>query len=223
MTLALFLDLLTRDPVQYISWVVAVVISITLHELGHGVAAVWQGDETPKLLGHMTLDPRAHMPGMSWVLLLLVGISYGLMPVNPARFRSRYGAAMVAAAGPAVNLILAVIGFGIWLTWLKLGGEAELGTRAGNFQEFFRLLGNLNIVLCIFNLMPLPPLDGSAIVGNFSPAFARAARDPRKQQLFFGVFIMIFLFAGFVFWGTADAIQNALYEFVMGSNGPTPG
>ena len=91
------------------SKVVAVVISITLHELGHGAAALWQGDETPRLLGHMTLDPRAHMPPISWGLLLLVGIAYGLMPVNPSRFRSKHGDALVAFAGPAVNLILAAL------------------------------------------------------------------------------------------------------------------
>ncbi len=219
MTLALFLDLITKDPAYYISIVVAVVISITLHELGHGVAAIWQGDDTPKALGHMTLDPRAHMPPMSWVLLLLVGISYGLMPVNPSRFRSKYGDAMVAAAGPAVNLILAVIGFGIWLAWMKLGGEHEPGTTIGNFQRFFELFGLFNVVLCVFNMLPLPPLDGSTVLGNFVPAFRRAARDPRKQQIFFGVFLLIFFFGSQYLWDAGYAVRDFAYALVMGSPG----
>ena len=181
MTLAFFIELLTSNPALYISIVVSVIISITLHELGHGIAALSQGDETPRELGHMTLDPRAHMPPLSWGLLLLVGISYGLMPVNPSRFRSRYGDAIVAAAGPAVNLILAIVGFGIWLAWLKFGGAAEAETTTANFQRFFRIFGEINIVLALFNMLPIPPLDGSAVLANFSPPFKRLIRDPSSR------------------------------------------
>ena len=97
MTAALFINYITKDPVYYVSVVVAVVVSISLHELGHGIAATWQGDDTPRVTGHMTLDPTVHLPPFSWFLLLFAGISYGLMPVNPSRFRSRYGSALVAA------------------------------------------------------------------------------------------------------------------------------
>lgn len=216
MTLAFFIELLTWNPVLYISIVVTVIISITLHELGHGIAAISQGDNTPRELGHMTLDPRAHMPPMSWVLLLLVGISYGLMPVNPSRFRSRYGDAIVAAAGPAVNVVLAILGFGVWLTWLKLGGVAEAGTPAGNFQQFFEIFGRFNIVLAIFNMLPVPPLDGSTVLANFSPGFRQLSRDPSKQGLFMGFFLLIFLFGASYLWAAGYAVQDAAYELVMG-------
>lgn len=216
----MFIELLTREPALYISIVVAVVISITLHELAHGAAALWQGDDTPRVTGHMTLDPRAHMPPMSWGLLLLVGISYGLMPVNPSRFRSKHGDAMVAAAGPGMNVLLALLGFTIWLVWLKLGGIAEPGTVTANFQRFFQLFARFNIVLAIFNMLPLPPLDGSSVLASFSPPFARAMRDPSKQQLFFGVFIVIFLFGAPLLWAAGYAVEDAAYELVMGS--PVP-
>ncbi len=212
----MLINLLTSNPVLYISIVVTVVISITLHELGHGIAAISQGDDTPRELGHMTLDPRAHMPTMSWVLLLLVGISYGLMPVNPSRFRSRYGDAIVAAAGPAVNVILAVVGFGVWLTWIKLGGMADPGTPAGNFQQFFEIFGLFNIVLAIFNMLPIPPLDGSTVLANFSPPFRRLTRDPSKQGLFMGIFLLIFLFGAGYLWAAGDAVRDAAFELVMG-------
>ena len=68
-----------------------VVISIVLHELAHGWAAIWQGDDTPKQAGHMTPDPMVHMGGMSLLMLALVGMAFGAMPVNPRNFRSRYG------------------------------------------------------------------------------------------------------------------------------------
>ena len=217
MILAFFIDLLTRDPTLYISIVVAVIISITLHELGHGVAALSQGDDTPEVTGHMTLDPRAHMPPLSWALLLLVGISYGLMPVNPARFRSRYGDAIVAAAGPAVNAILAIVGFGIWLGWMKFGGIADVGTVAGNFQRFFRIFGEINIVLALFNVLPIPPLDGSAVLANFSPPYRRMTRDPAKQGLFMGLFVLFFIVGGGSFlWAAGDAVRDAAFELVMG-------
>lgn len=216
MTLAFFIEILTSDPVLYISIVVAVIISITLHELGHGVAAISQGDDTPRELGHMTLDPRAHMPPMSWALLLLVGISYGLMPVNPSRFRSKHGDALVSAAGPAVNLLLAFLGFAIWLGWLKYGGIAEPGTTTANFQRFFQIFARFNIVLCIFNMLPIPPLDGSSVLGSFSPAFRQASRDPAKQQLFFGVFLLIFLFGSGYLWAAGYAVEDLAFETVMG-------
>ncbi|MDA1194528.1 MAG: site-2 protease family protein [Planctomycetota bacterium] len=209
MTLAFFIEELASDPVYYISVVVAVVISICLHELGHGVAAIWQGDDTPRELGHMTLDPRAHMPPLSWGLLLLVGISYGLMPVNPRRFRGRYGSALVAAAGPAVNVILAALGIVAWVGWLRLSGPAEPMTPAGNFQSFLYIFAQLNIVLALFNLLPLPPLDGSAIAANLSPAYERAARDPARQQLFMGVFVLFFIFGGQYLFKAADAVMGA--------------
>ena len=88
--------------------VVTVIISIVLHELAHGWAAIWQGDDTPKMAGHMTADPMVHMGGMSLLMLALVGMAFGAMPVNPRNFRSRFGDALVSAAGPAMNFLLAL-------------------------------------------------------------------------------------------------------------------
>ena len=97
--------------------VVTVIISIVLHELAHGWAAIWQGDDTPRIAGHMTPDPMVHMGGMSLLMLALVGMAFGAMPVNPRNFRSRYGDALVSAAGPAMNFLLAMVAqiiLGVW-------------------------------------------------------------------------------------------------------------
>lgn len=206
MTLAFFIRYLTEDPVFYVSAVVSVIVSITLHELGHGVAAIWQGDDTPRSTGHMTLDPTVHMPPFSWLLLLLAGISYGLMPVDPTRFRSKYGDTLVAAAGPAVNLILSFVGLTIWAVWVKATGPLEPGATA-NFQEFFRIFGVLNLVLCLFNMLPIPPLDGSTVLAGMSNGFRRMVSNPNNQPIFMGAFIFLFLYFRKI-WGWAYGVAD---------------
>ena len=152
--------------------VVTVVISIVLHELAHGWAAIWQGDDTPRQMGHMTGDPMVHMGGFSLLMLALVGMAFGLMPVNPRNFRSRYGDALVSAAGPAMNFLLALVALTVLAVWVKISGSAIEGP-SKNGQFFLQIFGTTNIALGIFNLLPVPPLDGSTVLGNFVPAYRR--------------------------------------------------
>ena len=196
--LALFIDLITKAPEYYFSIIIAVVISIVLHELGHGVAAIWQGDDTPKVTGHMTWNPMVHMGGFSLFLLVMAGIAFGQMPVTPSRFRSRYGNAMVAAAGPVTNLLLALIGLTIFGLWVKYGSLGPEGVPTAG-QRFFWLFGMINLVLCVFNMLPIPPLDGSTVLADFSPPFRRVMRNPDNQPFFMGAFLLVFFFAGWIF------------------------
>jgi len=156
----------------FVCVVLTVVISIVLHELAHGWAAIWQGDDTPRISGHMTADPLTHMGGMSLFALVLVGIAWGAMPVNPNRFRHKYGDALVSVAGPAMNIILALIGLSILAIWWRIDGMAQAGV-AFNLQKFLEIFGIWNIVLAMFNMAPVPPLDGSKIIGNLIPAYQR--------------------------------------------------
>jgi Zn-dependent protease len=194
----LFLEWLTRDPVYFFSVVFAVVLSVVLHELGHGVAAIWQGDDTPRVTGHMTWDPMVHMGGFSLILLVVAGIAFGAMPVNPSRFRGRFGRALVALAGPAVNLILAFLALTILAAWVVTIGPAE-GAVAANFQRFFFILGFLNLVLFAFNLLPIPPLDGSSILADVNSGYRRFISNPNNQPFLMGGFILVFFFAGDLF------------------------
>ncbi|MBT5381502.1 MAG: site-2 protease family protein, partial [Phycisphaerae bacterium] len=90
------------------SWIFWVLLSITLHELAHGWAAIWEGDKTPIETGHMSANPVVHMGRFSLIVFALIGFAWGLMPVRPWRFRhGRLGEAIVAIAGPAMNLALA--------------------------------------------------------------------------------------------------------------------
>lgn len=190
----MFFKYLTENPVFYFTVVTAVVINVVLHELGHGFAAIRQGDDTPRVTGHMTLNPLVHMGGMGLVFLFLFGIAFGAMPVSPSRFRSRYGRAIVAFAGPAVNLILAAIGILVAGLWLRIAGVPE-APFASNLHNFFVWFAVLNIILALFNLLPLPPLDGSSVLGDLVPGYGRFASNPRNRPIFIGAFILVFFTA----------------------------
>ena len=178
----------------FVCVVLTVIISIVLHELAHGWVAIWQGDDTPRISGHMTADPLTHMGGMSLFALVLVGIAWGAMPVNPNRFRHRYGDALVSVAGPAMNILLALISLTVLVLWRKASGPAVDGTAMGNLQFFLSVFGTWNIVLAIFNMVPVPPLDGSNVLGNFVPAYRRALeRMPNPEMLFFMFFFVMMM------------------------------
>ncbi len=194
----MLIQTLQSDPLFYVGVVTTVVVSIVLHELAHGWAAIWQGDDTPKRRGHITANPLVHMGGLSLAMLVLIGIAYGQMPVNPHRFRSRYGDALVAAAGPGMNLLLALLGLTALGVWRGSVGDPPTHAQA-NAQEFLWIFGTTNLVLCLFNLLPIPPLDGSSILANFHHGYRQLVNDPDKQNVFFLLFLMVFVGAGWLF------------------------
>jgi len=182
------------ETVLLASWIFWVIVSICLHELGHGVAALWEGDDTPRVTGHMTMNPLVHMGGMSLVVFLLVGFAWGLMPVNPSRFRHRrWGDAIVAGAGPAVNLVLAFVlltAAGM-VSGLILGKD---GAPAWGERVFVFLYtgGWLNLALMALNLLPVPPLDGSRILASASAGYQRLLMHPNAQIFGLAIFMLVF-------------------------------
>lgn len=205
-------ELWQDDPPWVFFWTFWVIVSIVLHELGHGIAAIRCGDRTPIELGHMTWNPLVHMGQMSLLMFALVGIAWGAMPVSPNRFRGRHAEAQVAAAGPQVNLILFVLcGIAAGMAWnMTYGHLADLDPAAlltGEEEssepligprvfEFFRLGAILNLVLLALNLLPVPPLDGSRILGDFSRRYRLLVSHPNAGIWVFGVFIAVFLLGG---------------------------
>lgn len=188
---------LPNGTVILASWVTWVLGSIILHELAHGWAAIWQGDRTPIELGHMTLNPLMHLGPMSLMVFLMIGIAWGAMPVNPSAFRSRYGDAYVSLAGPLMNVALAVIAL-IGAVLVMVFGAQLPGSAAlpGNLAMFFRIGIALNIALAVFNLLPVPPLDGSRILASMFPATRRIWEGENGQWVAIGLFLMIFWFGG---------------------------
>lgn len=194
-------------PVLLYSWVIWVVGSITLHELGHGFMAIRCGDQTPRYLKRMTLNPLVHIPPMAWLFFAVAGMTWGLMPVSPDRFRGRYDDAKVAAAGPGVNLILAIMCVAASVAWLVVKGNFDLNLQR-NVAIFLWVGVMFNIAGVLFNLIPIPPLDGAAIVSNFSWRY-RQIWETEKGQLagFLGFALLMSVGAGKV-WGTVFAIAD---------------
>jgi len=190
----MFIDNITNDPAYYFTVVFCVTVSIVLHEIGHGFAAIQQGDDTPIATGHMTWNPLVHMGPMGLGLLCVVGIAFGVMPVNPSRFRDPYGSAIVAAAGPLVNGALAILS----LTTLAVLIKEGIDPRVAGVNPLW-IMGLLNIVLFLFNFIPIAPLDGSVVVGNFVPAYRDFIRNPANSKYVWIAFGVIFMLAGQLF------------------------
>ena len=151
----------------------------------------------------MTANPYVHMGGLSLIVFAILGFAWGMMPVNPSRFRHRrWGDAIVAGAGPAMNILIAFVcltSVGIWQgmapTPVLEQIEIEWQTRV---QNFLLLGGWLNLILCLLNLIPVPPLDGSRILASFSWKIRELYRHPQAQL--FGLFLFLVIFMG----GIAD-------------------
>ncbi len=194
----------------FFSIVISVVISITLHELAHGWAAIRLGDQTPLRSGHMTGNPLVHMGPFSIAALMIVGIAWGQMPIDPTRLKGRYAEAWVAFAGPAMNFMLsfaALTGLGLWLRFAVITGNQV----QENGMNFLWAFGGINAVLGVFNLFPVPPLDGSHIMANLNRKYAMFIGDPAHQGMMILAFIFFFSAASVIFQPVFDATAAYTY------------
>jgi Zn-dependent protease len=198
-----FITTLFTEPIFFLRIVIVLIFSITLHELAHGLAALSQGDDTPKKLGHMTLNPVVHMGVPSLIFLCIAGIAWGAMPVNPSKFRwPRLGNAIVAAAGPLLNLTLGVLG----LAGLMLA--RQLGWTEFVSSEFLTIAILINFNLFLFNLLPLPPLDGFHVFSEVFPPLKKLEGSP------FGFLILMLLFSSSGFGVGLSKASMLLIQFV---------
>lgn len=205
-----FAEFWASDPSIAVSWVVWVIVSVVLHELAHGWAAIRLGDRTPIEMGRMTWNPLVHMGRTSLIAFAIIGIAWGAMPVNPSRLRGRYADALVSAAGPAMNLALALLLMLAGGVWLGRNGFQTADPLNTNLLTFFWVGASLNVFLMLFNLLPIPPFDGSRILGSVSPGLGRLLHSEQARM---GVFV---LFAVMFFWGAQYIFQAA---FTAGSFG----
>ena len=183
--MGLFIMQAFTNPVFYVQAVVLTALSICLHELGHGFAALSQGDDTPSSSGHITLNPVVHMGVPSLIFLFILGISWGQMPVNPARFRSRqWGDFLVSIAGPLTNLALAAL--------FVVAIQARLPFLKPDFLFYGAII---NATLFLLNMIPIPPLDGFHVFSKFFPnlQFFNSAQGQQYAQ---GLFMLLFIVGG---------------------------
>ncbi len=203
-TLAIFVQYAADDPLFFVSVMFTVVVSIVLHELAHGWTAIRLGDDTPLRLDRMTVNPLVHMGMWSIAALLIAGIAWGSMPIDRSRLRGRYGESKVAVAGPVTNLLLgllALTGLGLAARFeprLLMEATADDHVMA-NLGRFLWTFGFINLLLFVFNLLPIPPLDGSHIMANFHRGYANFISNPSNGGALLIMFVFAFVVAGSIF------------------------
>jgi Zn-dependent protease len=202
--------------VELVSWIFWVIFSITLHELAHGWVALWQGDDTPRRMGRMTLNPLVHMGPWSLLVFALIGIAWGVMPVDPSRFRwGRKGRVVVSGAGPAMNIALCFAVLTLLIIWLAAGPQGNRLYR--NVAVFLWTGGWLNIILAVLNLLPVPPLDGASILSGLSRRMYRLYQHPQAQLAGLLLILAVFFTGIFGYAVRYCTIPAVLYVDLAGS------
>ena len=196
----------------------AVIIAITFHEYAHALAADKLGDDTPRMQGRLNLNPVSHLDPVGFMLLMFAGFGWGKpVQINPRNFnrnvRIDKGEAIVSIAGPLMNFVLAIVSAIILGAVYMFASSSFLNGTVGNI--LFILLQELviiNIGLGVFNLIPLPPLDGSKIFINFMPYNTRRWII-EHSYIFYYVFLAIWItgLAGVII----APIINLLYSGLM--------
>ncbi len=150
---------LLRSPLEFAIYILAIVAALTFHEFAHAYMALLLGDKTPKLMGRLSLNPLAHLDLYGSIMMLLVGFGWGKpVIVDPRHFENpKLDNLTVSLAGPVSNFLLAGLA-GLILRFTPVSGILE------SILAIFILL---NLTLMIFNLLPIPPLDGSKILALF--------------------------------------------------------
>lgn len=204
----MFLSNLFSDPLLFLVGLAAIVFSITIHEFAHALTAHAQGDDTPESQGRLTLNPLAHVDLFGLLFLLVAGFGWG-RPVlfNPYNLRARrWGPVFVGLAGPLTN-IAAFLVFGIFL---------RLATRSWGFTPdnyliiFLQVLMMINLALAVFNLIPIPPLDGSKILWALLPLHMEPLRLWLER---YGIWILL----GLIFLESSGLpIFQPIFRFFFG-------
>ncbi|MEN3002121.1 MAG: site-2 protease family protein [Armatimonadota bacterium] len=214
-----------EQAVSFVLWLMAVLVSLTVHEFAHAKYARWAGDPTPEVQGRVTLNPLAHLDPMGTLMILIAAFSgYGFgwgkpVEINPGFFRHpRRDWVMCAFWGPLSNILLALMFAG--LVRLMVAAQWGLGTV---FFEFAWIMVLANLGLALFNLLPIHPLDGSKVLSGF----LRDVFDRRywSWQITYGpiLFLVLVLFvpvltqgAVYPIWIVLGPIYNFAAQLLLG-------
>jgi len=196
------INLLSNDPIVFILLAIPLLYSVIIHEVAHGWVAYRMGDSTAKLLGRLSLNPLKHLDPIGTVVLFIFGFGWAKpVPVNFENLNNRQrGLVFVSSAGIIANLLLAFTAFVLY--------RILLPSPSGSVAIFLYYLAQVNIVLASFNLIPIPPLDGSKILLGFASEkfqYAFARLEP------FGFFIIIAL----LYLGLFEPIIKAFRYLIL--------
>ncbi len=217
----MIIELLWQNPTIFFIWVIAIVFAITIHEFSHALFAYILGDNTAKDQGRLTLNPFSHLDLFGFFILLIAGFGWGKpVPFNPYNLKNKkWGPGLIALAGPLSNLV-AIIVFGITLR--LIGSYTDLAEE--NLMVLLLVfLIQINMILMIFNLLPIPPLDGSKVLFSIMPSTLNHIKvflERYGPSLILGLIIfdrLIILNAlgfsvfGFVFRKSLDFIMGVIF------------
>ena len=230
------IDLLFEDPAAFVTVFstflatagVALLIAITVHEFSHAAVAYRLGDLTAKRLGRLTLNPIKHLDPVGTIMLLLVGFGWGKpVPVNPYNLRGegRMGMSIVAAAGPMSNVITAAI-FSLPIRMGIVSWHSPFTFRGLEGRGLDSLLADLlgfviffNIILAIFNLIPLFPLDGSKVVAGVlppGPANTLARYEASGPAILMGIILVDWATDLNLLWGVLRPMVDMVGFMLLG-------
>jgi len=200
--------------INFIFFIVILIFSVVIHEISHGYVANMLGDPTARLAGRLTLNPVKHLdPVGSFLVPAIMYITVGFMfgwakpvPYNPYNLKNqRWGTALVGAAGALSNLFIAIV-FGLLIRF-----SVELGLSSA-FVEISGLIVLLNLVLGVFNLVPVPPLDGSKVLFSLLPYKLHHIQVAMERYQLFLIFFVIF-----VAWQIIFPIVSFLFTLITGA------
>ncbi len=178
----------------YLVRAIVLLTAIPIHESAHAFAASKLGDNTAKYQGRISLNPAVHFDLFGSVCMILAGIGWAKpVPINPYNFRGnrKVGMALSAAAGPLSNLIIAFFSVILYKVFLYSGGYDASNALLNTLMIVFSYMANINIVLAIFNLIPIPPFDGSRIFNLFLPESFYFKVMQYERYIFIGLFIVL--------------------------------
>ena len=198
----------------------AVLIAITFHEFAHAFAADKLGDDTARRQGRLNLNPLSHIDPIGMIMLIFAGFGWGKpVEIDPRNFNRNIkmpvAEAIVAAAGPIMNFILAIIFGVIYVSVMKFAPMFIFTQVGGIVIILLRVCISINIGLGIFNLIPLPPLDGSKILAAFLPYYAKNWLE-KYYNVFYIVFVVIWVtgIAGNIISPVISAVDKGLIYLI---------